>query len=73
MTLKHIEDKDDAENVEAARKAFNIDQAIAMGLMPPQFLKYIEYLEHEWSAQNQQSQRWLKKYLAQKDESEAQS
>ena len=28
MALKHIEDKDDAENVEAARKAFNIDQAM---------------------------------------------
>ena len=28
MALKHIEDKDDAENIEAARKAFNIDQAM---------------------------------------------
>ena len=28
MALKHIENKDDAENVEAARKAFNIDQAM---------------------------------------------
>lgn len=63
MALKHIENADNAADLEAARKSFKIDVAIEAGLMPPQLLAYIEYLEHEWSAEHYQAAQWCKKYL----------
>lgn len=67
MALKHIENEERAKDIEAARAAHKIDAAIELGLIPPLILKYIEYLEREWAAENHQSTMWMRKYFECRD------
>ena len=61
--MKHIDDEENAQDLAAARKAHGIDQLLAAGSVPPAIQRYIEYLEHEWSAEHYLVGVHMKRYF----------